>query len=164
MSLSYISINGKVYPNDTVSSSGTLAIKLPMNNSSANHKPSMFNMSKTTEEQAVSNFINLLLTKDGERYMQPEFGVGLYYKVFEPNTANETARLKTNIMDQASMWLPYIIIERIEIGNESTPGDVQSLEEHAMPIFIDFRVTESGANRTISIFVGSDSNLNVNIG
>lgn len=63
-----MAIDIKYYPEDTNKDSGTLGIKLPMN---AIDKKSggTFSMSHTTEEQSISNFINLLLTKSGERYM-----------------------------------------------------------------------------------------------
>ena len=64
--------NYKSYPPDTTK--GTLGIKLPMNSKTGR---GVFNMSYNTEDQSVSNFVNLLMTRQGERYMQPEFGVGL---------------------------------------------------------------------------------------
>ena len=70
----------KYYPEDRSRYSGTLAVKLPMNGSK---KGSFFNMSHTTEEQAVSNYINLLLTRKGERLMQPQFGIGIQDYLFD---------------------------------------------------------------------------------
>ena len=73
-------MNIKRYPEDILDN--TIGIKLPMNGSDKK----LFNMSFTTEDQAVSNYINLLLTRPGERYMQPNFGIGIQLYLFEPNT------------------------------------------------------------------------------
>lgn len=83
----------KFYPEDLKSASGFIGIKLPMNGSDRG----IFNMSRTTEDQAVSNYVNLLLTKKGERYMQPEFGVGLPFYLFEPNTPALRIELEAEI-------------------------------------------------------------------
>ena len=45
-----------------------------------------FNQSFKTAEQASSNIKNLLLTKRGERIMQPNFGSGLQELLFEFNS------------------------------------------------------------------------------
>ena len=45
----------------------------------------IFNSSYTTQDQAKSNLINVLLTEPGERIMEPNFGVGLKRLLFESN-------------------------------------------------------------------------------
>ena len=77
-----VKIINKLYPPDYFKESSTLAIKLPMNNAKFRGEAELFNMSTTTEEQVISNYINLLLTKSGERFMQPDFGVGLLFYIF----------------------------------------------------------------------------------
>lgn len=142
----------KYYPED-VQDFGTIGILLPMNSRPDTTGDGVFATSRTTEDQAVSNYINLLLTKKGERYMQPQFGVGLPFKLFEPNTQIVQIEIEQEIRNQASFWLPYIINESIEVRN---PKDILGLsgtdEDNAVQIIITFRVTESGANRTIVIF------------
>lgn len=146
----------KIYPEDLGKEYGTLAIKLPMNNSRADTSGGIFNMSHTTEEQAVSNYINLLLTKPGERFMQPTFGVGLHWYLFEQNTEASRGFLEERIKQQAARWLPYIINMKIDIVG----GDGQFREnfelDHSYNIIIHFKVTESGANRVVSFFTEGD--------
>jgi hypothetical protein len=43
----------------------------------------LFSLSYTTEEQAISNLKNLLLTRKGERPFQPQFGSDVYSLMFE---------------------------------------------------------------------------------
>jgi phage baseplate assembly protein W len=45
----------------------------------------LFNLSYSTEEQALSNLTNLILTRQGERIMQPFFGTTLQDSLFEQN-------------------------------------------------------------------------------
>ena len=55
-----------------------VGVKLPFG------KPNgLFSQSYTTEEQAVSNLKNLLLTRKGERPFQPLFGSDVYFQLFE---------------------------------------------------------------------------------
>ncbi len=146
-----MAIDIKYYPEDTNKDSGTLGIKLPMN---AIDKKSggTFSMSHTTEEQSISNFINLLLTKSGERYMQPEFGIGLQYRIFENNTSDLHTLISRDIHQQTKYWLPYIFIRDIDISDGSDLNILGSDSENAIHIKIAFKVTEQGANRAITIF------------
>lgn len=66
-------------------------------------------------EQAKSNLLNLLLTKKGERIMQPEFGSGLQSLLFDQLVDNFETRLEDTITKTVAFWLPYINIEGIEI-------------------------------------------------
>lgn len=140
----------KLYPED-FRAEGSLAVKLPMNGNRSNSNSGLFNVSYTTEEQAVSNYINLLLTKPAERFMQPVFGIGIQLYLFEQNTDDFHFELDTLIREQTSIWLPYIIVDDLQIINKAFSG-TESDTEHGINIVIRFRVTESGANRLIEIY------------
>lgn len=148
-----IHISSKIYPED-IKTQSSLAIMLPMN-ANASGKDGLFNVSYTTEQQAISNYINVLLTRKGERYMQPEFGVGLYWWLFEPNTKLIQVTLEDEIEMQADLWLPYIINQSITV---SDPGESVDNTGTTIQITIVFKVTEYGANRTITIFGEGDVN------
>jgi len=145
-------INANLYPNDYHSEGGSLAIKFPMNSPIRDSRAGLYNMSTTTEEQAVSNYINLLLTDPGERYMQPSYGVGLRKYIFEPNSKLGRSTLRNRIESQVAQWTPYIVNENLEI--------IQSPEEvdggHSIIIRITFSTSEAGANRVMSVFVQGD--------
>lgn len=75
-----------------------------------------FEQAFTSYEQAKSNLKNLLLTKKGERVMQPEFGTGLDSLLFEPMTDGIFENsLSDTITRTVNYWLPYINIENIDI-------------------------------------------------
>jgi phage baseplate assembly protein W len=79
---------------------------------------STFEQSFQTKDQAKSNIKNLLLTKRGERILQPEFGSGLQSLLFEPNVDDLEGRIEDTINESLEQWLPYITAEEIDI--EST--------------------------------------------
>ena len=58
---------------------------------------STFEQSFQTKDQAKSNIKNLLLTKRGERILQPEFGSGLQSLLFEPNVDDLEGRIEDTI-------------------------------------------------------------------
>jgi phage baseplate assembly protein W len=140
----------KYYPEDDANN--TLGILLPMNGRSDRASDGFFAMSRTTEEQAISNYINLLLTKRGERYMQPEFGIGIQFYLFEQNVDALRLELESEIARQAGFWLPYIINHNIDVRPKADIPGLNGDAENALQIVITFSVTEAGANRTIALF------------
>lgn len=75
-----------------------------------------FEQAFSSFEQAKSNLKNLLLTKKGERIMQPDFGSGLQSLLFEPIDEYYEKNIKDTILESVSYWLPYINIQEIEIS------------------------------------------------
>jgi len=117
-----------------------------------------FPLSYTTEEQALSNMKNLLLTYPGERYMQPTFGVRIKDRVFEPNTPDLIVALNKEIQDAIGYWLPYIKIKAINVDNKE-PGT--ELITNFLFIKIEFKVTEQGANQTITLVSNGEQTTTV---
>jgi phage baseplate assembly protein W len=139
----------KFYPEDQYRDNGTIGIKFPTNGNSTNN---FFNTSRLTEEQAITNYINLLLTMKGERYMHPNYGIGIQTYLFEQNTGGTRSQMEFEIRTQAAFWLPYIVNHRIEIRERADIPGLNVDSENAIHILITFSVTESGANKQIVIF------------
>jgi len=74
-----------------------------------------FEQSFLSFDQARSNLINLLLTQQGERIMQPNFGTGLHKILFEQMDNDMESQLQEIITSSVNFWLPYINIEEIEV-------------------------------------------------
>jgi phage baseplate assembly protein W len=74
----------------------------------------VFSVNYTTLTQAKDNLKNLILTKKGERLMQPEFGCDVWKVLFEQLDGNliETS-IENTILDAVSIWLPYLNIDTI---------------------------------------------------
>ena len=120
-----------------------VGIKLPFG------KPNgLFSQSYTTEEQAVSNLKNLILTRKGERVFQPEFGSNVYSLLFENIDINIESKMADTLTEDINFWLPYIVIDNIDVDSNQDRNSVR--------IELRFRVTEQGANQQIIIFVDSE--------
>jgi phage baseplate assembly protein W len=74
-----------------------------------------FEQSFVTKDQVKSNIKNLLLTKKGERILQPEFGSGLQSLLFEPNVDDLGGKIEDTINESLEQWLPYVTAEEIDI-------------------------------------------------
>tara|TARA_R100001591_G_scaffold99423_3_gene105683 strand:+ start:298 stop:747 length:450 start_codon:yes stop_codon:yes gene_type:complete len=99
-----------------------IGLKLPFNRG----RSGLFPLTETTLEQAGSNIKNLLLTAKNERVMQPDFGSRLRDLLFEQYTEDLTERIKKEIQEAMSIWLPYIDIAKVDvIQNETNPTETK---------------------------------------
>ena len=114
---------------------------------------SIFALSYSTEEQAVSNLKNLLLTRKGERFMQPDFGTQIVDSLFQQSTPELEKEIEDGLNEDIELWLPYILIDKIDV--ERIP------DQHIMDIEMRFRVTENGANQVIKLLV-DENGIQVN--
>ncbi len=116
---------------------------------------SVFAQSYSTEEQAVSNLKNLLLTRKGERFMQPDFGTQIVDSLFEQSTVDLERSIEDGLNEDIATWLPYIILDNIIVDRR--------IDQHALDISLHFRVTENGANQVIKLLIdenGVQTNTN----
>lgn len=67
-----------------------------------------FKTNTDVRQQAKDNLRNLLLTRLGERPMQPEFGSRIYETLFSQITDDTEEFLRTDINFRIKKWLPYI--------------------------------------------------------
>lgn len=142
----------------------TIGIKLPFNRASvgrtstaaydldASNGGTLFNMSKTTEEQSTSNLINLVMTEVGERYMQPEFGTNLRHTLFEQNTIDLEFAVDNVLRTSIAHWLPYIEILDIII--------TRSIDAHVFSVKLAYKITNFPAERVINILL-TENTINV---
>jgi len=107
----------------------------------------------TTEEQALSNLKNLLLTRKGERPFQPLFGTDVPSFLFENITKNLLDNLKAGLQKDIEFWLPYINIKEIIVDDLSN--------ENRINISFSFSVGESGANQIIIVNVDEQGSLSI---
>ena len=113
----------------------------------------MFKSSYTTEQQAISNLKNLLLTTKGERPFQPLFGSDIYSLLFENIQSELDSLLEESLTNDISFWLPYILLNGVEVNSEPDFNKVS--------IKINFRVTSQGANQTIILEVDNQGGLSI---
>lgn len=117
----------------------------------------LFTTTYTTNEQAMSNLKNLLLTRKGERYLQPLFGTELLNLIFEPNTISIVENIKSTIKDAIVFWLPYISINSIQvITTEQDPT-----LEHLVKVLISVTILPTGSEQKITIFSNENGTFEV---
>jgi len=104
-----------------------------------------FNQSFTTYEQAKSNIKNLLLTKKGERIMQPNFGSGLQELLFDFNDDTLSEKIEETITTSLENWLPYIVVQQINVNQSNDNKD-----KNTVGITISFNVRNSPELNTVS--------------
>lgn len=116
----------------------------------------LFSSIYTTPQQIKENLKSLLLTRVGERHMQPTYGTNLLNIIFEPNISE----LKEDITDLLTIpinyWIPSISIESIDIiTNEDDPNMI-----HNLKITIKYSVQNFSPD-TITFISSTDGTLAV---
>ena len=97
-----------------------------------------FEQTFQTSEQVKSNIKNLLLTKKGERILQPEFGSGLQSLLFEPNVDDFEGRIEDTINESLEQWLPYVTAEEIEVDSSNELRD-----NNRINVSVKFRIGDN---------------------
>ena len=111
---------------------------------------------RLSKNQAFENFKNLLLTRKGERFGQPNFGTDLLNILFQPNTNFLQQSIEDIITPSTNFWLPYINIEQIEV---ITPESDPTLD-YVVQIRITFSFNDLDLD-TIIISVTESSQLEI---
>jgi len=88
----------------------------------------IFAVNYTTLTQAKDNLINLIMTRKGEREMNPNFGCDIWNLLFEQIDDNSlNIKIENSIMDAVKTWLPYIRIEEIIFDYSDTDIDTNRI-------------------------------------
>jgi phage baseplate assembly protein W len=124
-----------------------VGIKLPFIGRSGN----LFELSYSTEEQAISNLKNLILTRPGERILQPLFGTELQNALFEQNDDILKERIQISISEAVEFWLPYIGINELNIQTVIAVDGTK--EEHGITISMKVSVNDIPAEIPITFLV-----------
>lgn len=114
---------GKVNVNDLVENNYKV-LGIGINQSSDSN--GVFSTNFTTLTQAKNNLVNLILTKKGERLMQPDFGCDIWKVLFEPIDNIETS-IENAITTAVSIWLPYLNINEIIFDYDENDIDVNTV-------------------------------------
>lgn len=107
---------------------------------------------------ARQNLTNLLFTIEGERIMNPSFGVGLKKYLFENDTIALRSELSSRIRSQVSRYIPYINIINLSfkssVNNKEIDGNTLliSIEYNISPLNLLDILTVSRSNTNIATF------------
>lgn len=111
----------------------------------------LFDLSYSTEDQALSNLKSLILTRKGERLYQPYFGTDLQNQLFEPNNDTIESKIEDTIKEAIAFWLPYIKIKKLIVN--SVIAVRSTTEENGVKIELEVSVDTDTANKSITFLV-----------
>lgn len=123
----------------------------------------VFRQTFTTREQIFSNLKNLLLTAKGERYFLPEFGTNIRTVLFENIVDEETfiTRIKGEIIEPIKTWMPFLLVDQLNVNLNMTPeGDVAD-PNHAVGIFLRVILERTNIYLPIRIFISETATIRV---
>tara|TARA_Y100001963_G_C6746724_1_gene431999 strand:+ start:1048 stop:1452 length:405 start_codon:yes stop_codon:yes gene_type:complete len=110
-----------------------IGVAFPLN------EDSMFTGTPTTREQVKTNLVNLLMTIQGERINEPNFGVGVQKYLFEANV--NPLDLEDMVKQQVQIYIPEIDILKV-----TTSANV-----HTIFIKVIYRIILDGVTDSIQI-------------
>ena len=113
-----------------------VSVKLPLQPDS---NDGLFKLNKTAVDAVKQNFKMLLLTEEGEKVMDTNFGVGLRKQLFENFSFQTSQNIRERIIQQTAKYLPFIKITRIDVG-DSQISDSALIDQNELQISIEYQI------------------------
>lgn len=107
-----------------------------------------FKQNYTEIEQLKSNIKNLLLTKRGERLMNPLFGSGVETVLFEPITDEFEDKIQDIITNSVERYIPNVSIDEINVDMSN-----ENKNRNSINISLKFRSRSTGNSGLVSFNV-----------
>jgi hypothetical protein len=89
---------------------------LPLNRGTRGY----FQSTTNALENEKSKFINLILTRKGERVSNPDFGCDLWRLLFEQKDGEIQDLAQQYVVEAVERFMPYLSLQSIQITNLST--------------------------------------------
>jgi len=102
----------------------------------------------TVLEQLKSNIKNLLLTKQGERLMNNDFGAGIETVLFEPITDEFEEKIQDIINEAVEKYLPNVSIDEINVDMSD-----ENKDKNTVNISLKFRNNSTNQSDVLSMNV-----------
>ena len=99
-----------------------IGIDLPIHRGSV--ADGFFASTSTTIEAVKNNIKNLLQTEEGERFFQPNLGIGLRRLLFENITEENLLGIQDVILDKLEFWLPFVEVRDIQVLSRDDTTDI----------------------------------------
>jgi len=113
--MAIINGNRRINPLD-INKNVTIGVAFPLD------EVNMFTGTPTIKDQIKSNLINLLLTEQGERVNEPNFGVGIKNLLFQQSINKEELEEKINF--QINFYIPEITLISASVGSINNENQV----------------------------------------
>lgn len=104
-------------------------------------------------ENEKSKFINLILTKKGERVSNPTFGCDLWKLLFEQKDGDTLQELAQQYVQEAvNAFMPYLQLEEVSITNAETFDTDQNIN-----LYVRYRFSNlpTNINTEIQVLLGT---------
>jgi uncharacterized protein len=111
-----------------------IGITLPLQRGNTGY----FEQSFDTLTQVKSNFINLILTRRGERVHQPEFGCRLHEYLFEPMTPENIDGARRSVLDAVERWMPFL--ELVQFEFDASP---ENIDKNELRLYVGYRLRKN---------------------
>ena len=115
------------------------------------YRKGFFEMNQTTLDAVREDIKILLLTKKGERIVNPDIGTNipiLMGQLFEPIKKQELEdNIGREIKSALQSWMPYVTLEKIEVFSEVDPPKGISLNSNQVLIKMSYRLNNNEALR-----------------
>tara|TARA_R110000850_G_scaffold51829_2_gene125748 strand:- start:428 stop:916 length:489 start_codon:yes stop_codon:yes gene_type:complete len=120
------------------------------------NNPAIFRTVYTTNQIHTARLKTLILTRKGERLLQPTYGTNLLDILFEPNVVELTQDIIEILEGAINFWLPDLQVENINVvTNETDPTLV-----HQIQITIEYSSDDLQAN-AITVSLTETGNIQV---
>jgi phage baseplate assembly protein W len=107
----------------------------------------------TTQLSVFGKLKNLLLTRLGERPLQPNFGTDLFKILFEANSDELQQEIENYILPKISYWIPEVNVNEIQV---KTNSDDPTME---YSIIISINYTVNGINTSSLTLTANESGM-----
>jgi phage baseplate assembly protein W len=97
-----------------------------------------FQQSFDTLVQVKSNFLNLILTRKGERVHQPEFGCGIHDYLFEQLTPENIEGARLSVVTAVERWMPFLELIQFELN--ASPNEV---DNNKLQLYVGYRLKKN---------------------
>jgi phage baseplate assembly protein W len=108
-----------------------LGITLPLQRGNTGY----FEQAFDTLTQVKTNFINLILTRKGERVHQPEFGCCIHEYLFEQLTPENIEGARLCVVDAVNTWMPFLELGQFELDTSPT-----ALDNNRLQLYVGYRL------------------------
>ena len=130
--------------------SSGFAAKLPLTFSN-NFGP--YELITNYENLARQNLKMLVLTNPGERMMIPEFGVGMYTFLFEPDTPVLYNSLEARVKSQTKKYLPYVAIQDVQFRSFDNSSEFDA--NRALKVTVNYIIKPLNTSDVLTVSVSS---------
>lgn len=114
-----------------------VGFSLPLNGNA------VFKPTYKTQDQIKANLINYMLTNNGERVFNPNFGLDLRNYVFENTVDLTTEEIEFKIQEGIASFFPQVTIESLQVASSPDTNQISITVIYSIPSF--------GVNDTITI-------------